>query len=108
MKKRPLTINLNQVKDDSFYKVADLVAILKNLGLNHSIYIIRDYETWKCLNYKCGKRYEPINECVKCGGQVRSPLIESPRTKGGGKGVGHRRYTGTEIKRIVELFKPHT
>lgn len=105
--REPITTDLNLVKDNVFYKVADLKAILKNLGLNYSIYTIRDYETYKCLNYHCGKRHnEPVEKCLKCGGEVRAPLIKSPRTLGGGKGVGHRMYTGAEIKSIVEAFKP--
>jgi rRNA maturation endonuclease Nob1 len=97
---------IEELEDEKFYRVADLQAILKTLGLNYSIYTIRDYETWKCLNYECGKRYnDAVDKCPKCGSEVRSPLIDSPRTRGGGKGVGHRRYTGADIKRIVEVFK---
>jgi rRNA maturation endonuclease Nob1 len=97
---------LEELQDDKFYRVADLMEILKNLGLNYSIYTIRDYETYKCLNYHCGKRYtEPIEVCTHCGSAVRPPLIESPRTRAGGTGVGHRRYTGADIKRIVDIFK---
>ena len=97
---------LDQLEDGIFYKVFDLQSILKNLGLNYSIYTIRDYETWKCLNYKCGRRHNSeVSVCTKCGGAVRPPIINSPRTRGGGKGAGHRRYTAEEIKQIVEVFK---
>lgn len=92
--------------DEKFYRVNDLQSILKEMGLNFSIYTIRDYETWKCLNYECGKRYnDSVSKCEKCGGEVRAPLIDSPRTRGGGKGVGHRRYTGQDIKKIVSVFQ---
>jgi len=102
-----LTINTpDQLDDNKFYRVAELQAILENLGLNYSIYTIRDYETWKCLDYKCGKRHDAVvTACEKCGGAVREPLIKSPRTRGGGKGPGHRRYTGLEIKDIVTIFQ---
>jgi hypothetical protein len=80
--------------------------ILKALGLTFSIYTIRDYETWKCLNYECGYRNNSeVTNCARCGGPVRPPLISSPRTRGGGRGVGHRRYTASEIKAIVDIFK---
>jgi hypothetical protein len=106
MNKRMVVTKLEQLQDDKFYRVADLQSILENLGLNYSIYTIRDYETYKCLNYQCGKRYnEKVDKCLKCEGEVRAPLIPSPRTRGGGKGVGHRRYTGADIKQIVEIFK---
>ena len=98
--------SLNDLEEGKFYGIAVLQSILKNLNLNHSIYIIRDYETWKCLDYKCGKRHNyDIPACEKCGGAVRPPLIKSPRTRGGGKGPGHRRYTNAEIREIVEIFK---
>jgi hypothetical protein len=98
--------DVNKLKDGIFYRVEVLQEILKKLGLNYSIFTIRDYETWKCLNYKCGKRHnEEVKVCSKCGGAVRLPLIISPRTRGGGKGVGHRRYTKKEIEEIIELFK---
>lgn len=96
---------LADLVDTKFYRVNDLQSILKEMGLNYSIYTIRDYETWKCLNYECGKRYnEAVDKCAKCGSEVRAPLIDSPRTRGGGKGVGHRRYTGQDIKKIVAIF----
>jgi len=105
MIKEPIS-DIKKLQDDHFYRVADLQAVLKNLGLNYSIFTVRDYETWKCINYHCGKRHnEEVEKCERCGGPVREPIIESPRTRGGGKGVGHRRYTGREIKQIVELFK---
>ena len=92
--------------DERYYKISDLRAVLKDLGLNYSIFSIRDNETWKCLNYACGKRYtEPVEKCEKCGGEIRAPRIGSPRTEGGGKGHGHRRYTGKDIKDIVEIFR---
>lgn len=117
MKAKDTPNTLDDLHDDRFYRVADLISILKNLGLNYSIYTIRDYETWKCLNYKCGKRYTEAHETcpnviedddgkeVVCGSEIRPPLIDSPRTRSGGKGVGHRRYTGADIKKIVEVFK---
>lgn len=100
------TINtLEQLEDGKFYRVNVLQDILENMGLNYSIYTIRDYETWKCLNYKCGKRHnQEVSTCVKCGGAVRPPLIITPRTRGGGKGPGHRRYTAQEIRKIVLIF----
>ncbi len=105
MSNKEAVTTLAQVQDDIFYRVADLQAILERLHVNYSIYTIRDYETWKCLNYKCAKRHnEEVAQCIKCGGQVRAPLIPSPRTKGGGRGAGHRRYTGAEIKEIVKVF----
>ncbi len=97
---------LREVREGRFYKIADLQAILENLNLNYSIYTIRDYETWKCLDYKCGKRHiNKVGVCERCEGAVRSPLILSPRTLGGGKGPGHRRYSSKEIVDIVETFK---
>ena len=97
---------LNDLEEGKFYGIAVLQSILKNLNLNHSIYTIRDYETWKCLDYKCGKRNsQSVEVCGKCGGSVRPPLIKSPRTLGGGKGPGHRRYTASEIRGIVDIFK---
>lgn len=106
MNNREVVTKLEDLNDDKFYRVNDLQAILENIGLNYSIYTIRDYETWKCLNYECGKRYnDEVSKCEKCGGEVRAPLIDSPRTRGGGKGVGHRRYTGADIKKIVSVFK---
>lgn len=106
MNTREVVQSINELDDEKFYRVDDLKSVLKNLGLNYSIYTIRDYETWKCLNYECGKRYtEEVDKCEKCGSDVRAPLIKSPRTLGGGKGVGHRRYTGRDIKDIVEVFK---
>lgn len=105
-KSRKVVTRLNDLENDKFYRVADLQAILKNLNLNHSIYTIRDYETWKCLDYKCGKRHNRmVDACARCDGPVRAPLISSPRTRGGGKGPGHRRYTAQEIRSIVEIFK---
>ena len=118
--------NIEQLEENKFYRVSVLQSILKNFGLNFSIYTIRDYETWKCLNYKCGKRHnQKVDVCngfiknkvkdpttgefkiekVSCGGSVRPPIIESPRTRGGGKGAGHRRYTAEEIKKIIDIFK---
>ena len=98
--------NLNELEEGKFYGIAVLQSILKSLNLNHSIYTIRDYETWKCLNYKCGKRHnQEVAVCEKCSGAVRSPLIKSPRTRGGGKGPGHRRYTAVEMKGVVDVFK---
>lgn len=106
MNARLIMERLEDLQDGKFYRVADLQKILQNLGLNYSIYTIRDYETYKCLNYECGKRFnDTVDKCGKCGGKVRAPIIESPRTRGGGKGVGHRRYTGADIKKTVEVFK---
>lgn len=97
---------VDQLSDEKFYRVSDLQSILKNLGLNFSIFSIRDNETWKCIDYKCGKRHnEKVTACETCGGPVKEPIIPSPRTIGGGRGVGHRRYTGAEIKNIVQLFQ---
>jgi len=104
-KYKPVT-NVNDLKDNVRYKLADLQAILKALGENYSIYTIRDYETWKCLDYKCGYRHNTkVSTCERCKGPVRPPLIESPRTRGGGKGPGHRRYTAKQIKGIVKIFR---
>jgi len=113
---------LNDLEEGKFYGIAVLQSILKDLNLNHSIYTIRDYETWKCLDYKCGKRHNrkvdvcegfivkkdregSVIEKKACRGPVRPPLIKSPRTRGGGKGPGHRRYTIAEIGEIVNIFK---
>lgn len=97
---------IEQLEEGKFYRVSVLQGILENLGLNFSIYTIRDYETWKCLNYKCGRRHNQFVEvCGKCSGPVRPPLIPTPRTRGGGKGPGHRRYNKEEIEKIVEIFK---
>jgi hypothetical protein len=97
---------VEDLREGRFYGIGTLKAILENLNLNYSIYTIRDYETWKCLDYHCGKRHEiEVKVCEKCGGAVRPPLIRSPRTRGGGKGVGHRRYTVKEIKDIVNIFQ---
>ena len=97
---------LDQLEDGIYYRVSDLKEILKNLNLLYSIYTIRDYETWKCLDYKCGKRNnEEVLVCAKCKGAVREPLIPSPRTRGGGKGPGHRRSIASEIRKIIRVFK---
>lgn len=106
MNDRQITTTVAELIDEKFYRVADLQAILENIGLNYSIYTIRDYETFKCLNYECGKRYiDEVEKCSNCGSEIRPPLIPSPRTRGGGRGVGHRRYTGADIKQIIEIFK---
>jgi len=99
--------NLEDVIDERYYHVSDLKAILKNMGLSFSIFTIRDYESYKCKNFKCGKRFlNLIEKCDKCGNiDFRKPLIISPRTHGGLKGVGHRRYTGQELKEIIKLFE---
>ena len=97
---------INDLEEGKFYGIAVLQSILKNLNLNHSIFTIRDYETWKCLDYKCGKRHnQEVGACSKCQGLVRAPLISSPRTRGGGKGPGHRRYTALDINEVVNVFK---
>jgi len=97
---------LDELDDRKLYRVGVLMNILKEMNLNYSIYSIRDAETWKCLNYKCGKRHnEEVEKCSRCGGSVRQPFIPSPRTRGGGKGPGHRRYDTGEIRKIVEIFK---
>lgn len=97
---------ISQIDDEKAYRVADLQSVLKNLGYNYSIYTIRDYETYKCLNYTCGKRHnDKVDKCSKCGGSVHAPRISSPRTLGGGKGVGHRRYLGKVLKEIIDVFK---
>lgn len=99
-------VSLSELQEGKFYRVNVLEHILKNLGLNYSIYTIRDYETWKCLNYKCGKRHDTeVSVCERCQGPVRPPLIPTPRTRGGGKGHGHRRYTSEEISKIIDIFK---
>lgn len=104
--KRAVINNLNLVRDDYYYRVADLEAILHKLGLNHSIFVIRDAETWKCLNYRCGKRHnKKVEKCSRCESEVKPPLIKSPRTRSGGKGVGHRIYSGIELKEIIKIFK---
>lgn len=88
------------------YKIADLQAVLKKKDLNHSIFSIRDAETWKCVNYECGRRYDdPQEVCTRCGSKVVPPIIESPRTAGGGKGKGHRQYSKAQIKEIVKIFE---
>lgn len=105
-KTKPVTLKLSDIRDEKFYRVADLKAVLQDLGLNFSIFSIMNAETWKCLNYECGKRYkEQVITCPTCGSAVSEPKIPSPRTNGGGKGAGHRRYTGTELKKIIEIFK---
>lgn len=117
---------LEDLEEGKFYGIDVLRAILKYLNLNHSVYIIRDYETWKCLNYHCGKRHNyPVSVCegtivekkkdpvtgeikierYPCKGAVRPPLIKSPRTRGGGKGPGHRRYTAQELREVIGVFK---
>jgi len=97
---------LDLVDDNKFYKVAELKAILQNEGLNFSIFSIMNAETWKCLNYGCGKRYRyPITSCPACGSEVSEPIIPSPRTSTTGKGAGHRRYIGSDVKKIVETFR---
>lgn len=96
---------VEELQDGKYYRVADLQSILRELNLNYSIYTIRDYETWKCLDYKCGKRHSyEVSVCEKCKGPVRPPLVQSPRTRGGGKGPGHRRYTAQEIRDIINIF----
>jgi len=108
MRKKALE-KLSELNNEAFYRVQDLQSILKNLNLLYSIYTIRDYETWKCQDYKCGKRHnQEVEVCDKCKGSVRPPLIPSPRTLGGGKGPGHRRYTAKEIREIVKIFKRRT
>lgn len=96
---------VEELQEGKFYRVADLQSILRELNLNYSIYTIRDYETWKCLNYKCGKRHsEEVSVCETCKGPVRPPLVKSPRTRGGGRGPGHRRYTAQEVRDIIGIF----
>lgn len=96
---------LEQLQEGTLYRIEVLQSILQHLGANYSIFTIRDYETWKCLDYKCGKRHNrAVSVCEKCNGPVRPPLIVSPRTRGGGKGSGHRRYTAKDIKAIVKVF----
>jgi len=105
-KNRKIITSLKDLRDGSFYRIADLQAVLEELNLNCSIFTIRDYETWKCLDYHCGKRHnEAVEICSKCQGNVRAPLIISPRTRGGGKGPGHRRYTAQEVRGIVKIFE---
>jgi hypothetical protein len=105
VKRKPIE-SLDELRPGVFYNIQDLINILRNLGLSYSIYTIRDYETWKCLNYRCGKRHsKKVDKCKACGGPVREPLIISPRTLGSGKGYGHRRYTAEELRQIVEQFK---
>jgi hypothetical protein len=113
------------IRNGKFYRLKVLQKILKDMGLNYSIYSIRDYESWKCLDYKCGHRHDRqvdycqgyitkkdkdgnILEQKACRGPVRPPLIHSPRTRGGGKGKGHRRYTLADIVKIVDVFKERT
>ncbi len=97
--------SVDDLKEGKLYKIGELQGLLKSLGLLYSIYTIRDYETWKCLDYHCGKRHNsPVAKCERCGKDVRAPLIISPRTRGGGKGPGHRRYTAGEIRQIVTIL----
>lgn len=97
---------LDQLEEGRYYHLYVLQSILKNLGLNYSIFTIRNCETWRCLNYKCGKRYDhPVSKCPKCGGKISPPIIHSPRTKVAGGGYGHRRYLAKEIRKIVSIFK---
>lgn len=106
MPKAKETVRLEDLKPNVRYKVNVLMDILKDRGSNHSIYTIRDYESCKCLDYKCGNRHpEDVKVCVKCGGAVRKILIPSPRTRGGGTGVGHRRYDADQIRKIVEVIE---
>lgn len=99
-------MKIEDIEDDVFYRIRDLQAVLKTQGLNYSIFSIRDAETWKCTNYSCGKRYnDELTICRKCGSEIKPPSIDSPRTEGGGRGYGHRRYSGSDIKKIVETFK---
>ncbi len=103
---KKIVTSLSDLREDRYYRVADLKAILANLNLSSSIFTIRSYETWKCLDYKCGKRYDSkVDVCPECSGIVRAPLIKSPRTLGDGPGVGHRRYTAPELKEIIDVFK---
>lgn len=95
---------LADLQEGKYYKVKEVQSLLKNLGLLYSIYTIRDYETWKCMDYKCGKRHDnEVSKCEKCGGSVRSPRIESPRTFGNVT-TGHRRYSADEVRKVVEVF----
>jgi rRNA maturation endonuclease Nob1 len=108
MKNRVVVKSINELQEGKFYKIADLQSVLKNLGLNFSIFAIRDRETWKCSNYKCGKRHtNAVEVCEKCGSAIRPPLIGSPRTviNSTRKGFGHRRYTKQEIFSIIKLFE---
>lgn len=105
MDKEQIT-KVEQLEDDIFYCVSVLRSILQYAGLNFSIYTIRDCESWKCMNYKCGKRHnEAVERCVRCDGEVRKPIIQSPRTTMTRKGFGHRRYTKKDITEIVNIFK---
>lgn len=104
--KKPAVLSLEELQPGRYYRVRDLQAVLKGLNLLHSIYIIRDYETWKCMDYKCGKRHDvQVDVCSKCYGNVRAPLIPSPRTRGGGRGPGRRQYSAGDIKSIIEIFR---
>lgn len=94
-----------QLEDGVLYKFSVLKDILKSKGLPYSIFTIRDKETWKCNDYKCGKRNtHEVDVCARCGGSVTPPLIQSPRTAISGDGFGHRRYTKEDIEKIVEIF----
>ena len=104
-KKEPVN-DISKLVDGTYYKIADLQAILKKKQLNYSIFSIRDAETWKCVNYSCGKRFETaIEVCDRCGNRVVPPIIGSPRSAGGGKGSGHRKYTKDQIIEIVQIFE---
>lgn len=106
MKKRQPINDISKMVDGAYYKIADLQAVLKKKNLNYSIFSIRNAEIWKCVNYSCGRRYEePKEVCDKCGSKVVPPIIESPRSVGGGKGKGHRKYTKAQIKEIVKTFE---
>lgn len=104
IKKKRIT-TLEALQDGTFYRVGDLQAILKKKGLNFSIFSIRDAESWTCPNKECGKRSQTkVDKCQYCGSAVVDPIITSPRTVGGGVGIGHRRYTAKDIRQVVEVF----
>lgn len=104
-KRLPIT-SLDQIQEGIFYKVSDLKAILQTMGLNYSIFSIMNAESWRCANYGCAKRYyEALDKCTRCGSPIIPPVIFSPRTRGGGKGVGHRRYSGDDLRAIVRVLQ---
>src|SRR5438552_18617495 len=103
--KKPRVQSLEELQEYKYYRVGDLQTILKNMGLNFSIYSIRDAESWTCINKECKKRHDrEVSKCEGCGGEVKAPIIPSPRTPGGGVSTGHRRYTAADIKKVVEVF----
>lgn len=76
-------LELNNLVEGRFYKVTELSAILKNLGLPYSIFKIRELEKE---------------------GRIASPRTNVRIVKA--TGYGHRRYTKSQILEIVKLLTP--